>query len=346
MNRYCWLFLTTVFLVDAFLPIQSASAPVILDLGTFGGPLTTPHAINNSGQVVGVGLLPATPLTPRQAFLWENGVLHALEGVQQGAESGAYDINESGQIVGFSIGPDAGAWLPVRWDAGAIVELPLLLGYTAGVAAAINDLGDAVGTVVVGDGTMHAALWRNGTVSDLGTLGGLTSDALAINNAGQILGQSRVTDDSMDHFFLWENGTMHDLKTICGATRHTIARDINDSGQIAGYCTQPGNLDFDFGFLWSGGNRTDLGDFEPTDLNNNGQMVGRQPSTRALVMRFSNQTTVFASIGSMAHLNERGDVTWTGPAIQLGDNPPWHAYLMTTTPPWVPNITFLPVVSR
>jgi probable HAF family extracellular repeat protein len=345
MNRYCWLLLVIVFLVDAFLPIQSAAAPIFLDLGTFGGPLTTPLAINNSGQVVGVGLLPATPLTSQQAFLWENGVLHALEGVQQGAESGAYGINESGQIVGFSYGPGAGA-LPVRWDDRAIVELPLLLGHTAGVAAAINDLGDAVGTVVVGGATHHAALWHSGTVSDLGTLGGLHSDALAINNAGQILGESWVTDDSMYHFFLWENGTMHDLKTICGGSRHTIAHDINDSGQIAGYCTQPGNLDFDFGFLWSGGNRTDLGDFEPTNLNNNGQMVGRQPSTRVIVMRLSNQTTMFASIGSSAHLNERGDVTWTGPAIHLGANPPWHAYLLTSTPLWVPKTTFLPVVSR
>jgi len=70
------------------------------DLGTLGGTLSWALAINNLGQVVGWS---TTPEEKGHAFFWseETGMidLGTLEG---GVFSRAYDINDSGQIMGES----------------------------------------------------------------------------------------------------------------------------------------------------------------------------------------------------------------------------------------------------
>src|SRR5436189_4442945 len=68
------------------------------DLGTLGGSLAIPSAINQRGQVVGRS---STPDGRNHAFLWQDGVMTDL-GTLGGLASNAVGINQQSQIAGVS----------------------------------------------------------------------------------------------------------------------------------------------------------------------------------------------------------------------------------------------------
>ena len=104
--------------------------------------------------------------------------------------------------------------------------------WTSGSAAAINKLGQVVGTNGTAGGKQHAFLWQNGKMTDLGTLGGRDSGASAINARGQVVGTSLTAAPQRVHAFLWENGKMRDLGTLGG--KSSRPRALNDRGQVVG----------------------------------------------------------------------------------------------------------------
>ena len=230
-------------------------------------PLATDGAsdVNASGQVVGYRLDNPKGGNPIPV-MWENGVVTDLGGI--GVASA---INEAGQIVGnrFGLMPD-GRPSPVLWQDGAVVDLPTpfegLGGWATGVnelgqiagnalttldeghavlwtdgvptdlgpgeAAAINDLGQVVGSRfesdAVGNTVYFALLWDHGTVVTLGS-----GVALGINNAGQIVGYRVVGPGSQWVPVMWEDG----VETVLPApdtSVTTFASDINDAGQAVG----------------------------------------------------------------------------------------------------------------
>jgi probable HAF family extracellular repeat protein len=71
---------------------------VMIDLGTLGGPTSAAHAINASGQVVGVA---DTADGLSHAFLYSDGTMIDL-GTLGGFFSAAHAINASGQVVGVA----------------------------------------------------------------------------------------------------------------------------------------------------------------------------------------------------------------------------------------------------
>ena len=257
-----------------------------------GGANSVAFAVNNSGQAVGeaetstsdpnqedfcgfkaMGL--PSPGNTCPPFFWQYGVMTALPTLG-GPNGTANQINDSGQIAGAA---ETGAFdkscplpqllqfKPVVWQSGKVQELPTVGGDVDGVAFAINDQGQVVGStgacaafnpvILVNLAPAHAVLWKNGVATDLKSLGGAFGNvALNINNLGHVVGQSDLAGDNSFDAFLWTRETgMRDLSTLPGdAVSAGLA--INDSDEVVGV-----SLDAKFNpraFHWQNGAMTDL----------------------------------------------------------------------------------------
>lgn len=178
----------------------------------------------------------------------------------------AFDVNFRRQIVGSAWGP------ALRWTPGGTTE-PVTPASHLAVPRAINDLGQVVGSYVVGN-TDRAFSWTADTgFVDLGTLGGVSSRAFGVNNRGQVVGES-LTATQDRKAFLWTRETeMIDL-----GGEFSSAHGINDRGEIVG--TSAGRV-----ALWTAhGVLTDLGGLQENewavpggiamDINELSQIVG------------------------------------------------------------------------
>jgi probable HAF family extracellular repeat protein len=158
----------------------------VIDLGFSGSSIG--HSINDSQQIAGEW--------EGQAFIWSSGGVQLL-GTLGGATSAAYDLNNSGQAVGYSENA-SGKVRPFVYAGGQMVELPLPAGFDTGIAFGINDQGQVVGSVLGANSTSRAVLWQNGQLTDLGDFGGTLAQANSINDVGDIVGSKRnsVVDPS------------------------------------------------------------------------------------------------------------------------------------------------------
>jgi probable HAF family extracellular repeat protein len=168
----------------------------MIDLGTLGGTVGGPIAINNRGQVVGMSNLAGDQIY--DLFLWDNCKLTDLTTQSSGGTLlAANAINDKGQIVG-------GASFPGRdfdaavWQNGILTDLGTLDGDCFSIAWAINSHGQIVGTSFSCDsGRPRAFLWQNGSIVDLNALIPADSsldltDPLAITDKGEIAGNGIV----------------------------------------------------------------------------------------------------------------------------------------------------------
>lgn len=252
----------------------------IRDLGTLGGSQSIATKANLLGQTVGGALTaqsdpfaeapmaacrwsPITgPNSNRRTFAentfffpgttethaslwWGSGKIDL--GTLGGPDSAALDINELGQVAGWS--------------------------YTSYHA---NELG-------VPD--VHPFVWsvRDRKMRDLGTFGGACGMASGINNRGEVVGYSTFADNVTEHPFLWtvKNG-MRDLGTLGGSFAHANA--INDRGEVIGYSTMLTSgrapaYNKGRAFYWYKGVMKNLGTFgddysDANGINNRGQIVG------------------------------------------------------------------------
>jgi probable HAF family extracellular repeat protein len=217
----------------------------VTDLGTLGKGYwaSSAQAINGRGQIVGVSLNREEMFVyGGRAFLWERGKMRDL-GASRGLRySQAWDISESGEVVGssFSIDADSGRLfrsLATVWTNGRARALPADRSY-GGIdyqseAMAINDRGDVAGWDYFG-----ARLWRGGAMQKLVDDGLATS----INERGQIVGILGGMDPNGRWGplggFLWENGDVRDLGQLGGFgwrdSHENWISAINDEGVIVG----------------------------------------------------------------------------------------------------------------
>jgi probable HAF family extracellular repeat protein len=280
-----------------------------IDIGTLGGPNSLTFARPTAkGEVV--GRAERSDLDPQGEdfcgfgtqltclpFLW-SGSMTPLPTL--GGNNGfATSINNRGQAVGMAEtitrdptckgGTQVLQFEPAIWENGRVRALRMAHGDSSGLAVAINDSGQIIGSSGgCGTGrpgtTAHALLWQNSAWApvDLGTLGGTTGNRPQnINSRGQVVGFANLPGDEIFHAWLWQHGKMIDLGTLPGDT-YSIAEGINDRGQVVGF-----SCDADFNcraFFWQHGTMTDLNTLLPPgsplflafadDINDRGEIVG------------------------------------------------------------------------
>ncbi len=174
------------------------------DLGTLGfngGAM----GINNQGQVVGYSGL-VVGIT--HAFQWENGNMIDLGTLPGHNGSIAYDINDSGQAVGYSSNSLAQQSQAVLWSNGQTTDLGNL-GGNISAAIGINNKGQVVGfgNTTGNGGLNHGFIWEDGKMADLNSLipgyyRWFLQQVSGINDRGQIVGQGINRATGQNHAFL------------------------------------------------------------------------------------------------------------------------------------------------
>ena len=157
------------------------------------------------------------------AMLWSHGVMHDLGTLPGGQTSVANAMNNTGQIVGSSQGPD-GKVSACLWQGGRILNLGRLPGDVYSRALSINDSGQIVGESRLDTNVNYAGgtafVWdaQHG-IQDLVPMFSGDSEwhkkiahcttAASINGRGDILGYGffEVLKAPRTHFLLQINST-------------------------------------------------------------------------------------------------------------------------------------------
>jgi uncharacterized membrane protein len=251
-------------------------------------------------------------------FLWQDSRMIALPTLDDnhGNNGVANAINDFGEVAGAAENTTMEKscptykpallqfqqyqFKPVVWRDHATEGLATVGGDPVGLAAAINNKGQAVGTT----GTcaafnllmssfispMHAVLWeKDGTSIDLGSLGGneqslMGTAAKDLNSRGHVVGFSSLSDNVTFNAFLWtrETGKMKALVPIKGIA-NSIAIALNDSDEVVG-----SSIDSTFttmtATIWKHGVPANLNTLIPADsslylvfgcsINSRGQILG------------------------------------------------------------------------
>jgi probable HAF family extracellular repeat protein len=212
--------------------------------------------IDSAGRVIGRSLI-VGPGAPDRSFIWEAGVMTELGTL--GGYTDAHGMNEVGQVVGASLADLPGGEQQIRaflWEDGEMTGLNPLPGDVATEAFDVNESGEIVGSswwyTTQFFSAKQATLWRNGgeEIIDLGYVPAPPyscseapywhkSIARAINNSGQIVGEAMcIASGGAKAAFLWEDGVMYNLNDLIpsgGGWELLSALDINDAGQIVGF---------------------------------------------------------------------------------------------------------------
>jgi probable HAF family extracellular repeat protein len=281
----------------------------IIPLGTLGGILVTPTAINNSGVVVGFSDL-ADGQT-QHAFIFSGGAQGTIRdlGTLGGTNSYAFGIDDSGNIVGISdleSGDASKAFLiaggggmsaldtiyqsllvPQAGDTGFDDLDPLSL-FTYGTnlssgAIAISPTGqigssadyitDEIGVQVEPDYLLEG--------QTLNPINGPTTESFsevhAVNASGEFVGESHLEND-VTHAFLCSNGSKQDLGALGSNGNSSYAYGINSSGDIVGESVVDSGATHAFfydGSMHDLGTLNDVaGNSTAAGINSSGMVVG------------------------------------------------------------------------
>lgn len=261
---------------------------------TYG--VINPHGINADGQVTGHNFSDEGS----RAFLYDGTRLFEL-GTFGGASSQANGINRCGQVAGWAMTSD-GVPRAFLYN-GMLRDLGSLGGESVGFA--VNDCGAVVGWSAVAGGGVHGFV-HDGVMRDIASFGG-DSFALSINSSGIVAGYSFFATGDAMRAVTYDSkggGGLRDLGTLGGS--RSIARVINDAGQVAGWSLNANGLLR--AFRYSGGVMQDLGTFdgtgtsEATDMNEAGFVVGNSTPQNGVQHGFIHDGTTMRDLGTLGGL--------------------------------------------
>ena len=274
---------------------STAPAWNVTALGTLDPAVQKLKDINNNGAVVGYTTQapsgsPSLGRIPYQdPFILQNGQLTSL-GNLGGAYGSASDINDAGQIAGYSYAGGVGQTHAFFYHDGVMDDIGILLDPNKGSwAQAINSSGQVAvytdaGTYVYSNGNMTkktdapdrfmpaalndsgqmagtrltegaAAYYDGSALHNLGALLTTTySLATGLNNAGQVIGVGYGTDGNDYRAFLYGAGTMTQLTAADDV--QSYATSINNTGEVVGWFESADQQWH--AFMYRNGQRTDL----------------------------------------------------------------------------------------
>lgn len=260
---------------------------IVMSLGTQG----LARSVNNAGTIVGETGNVSLGNPNGRAFKYEGGVLTDI-GDLGGTYSGAYDINESGVITGYSCTDTNFACIfrshGYRYEGGSMTDLgavSVATGYSRGHG--INDNGDIAGRgslVEFSGSEKHMVRWdsANNLTSVVGP--DTYSAAQQINNNGIVVGNGYAFGTTM-RGLVWD--ASNNLTAVMGTFGGDTSRawSINDLGTIVGYADAAGNAKRALVSYDGGTTLLDLNSLavdltgwasldEAYDINASGQIVG------------------------------------------------------------------------
>ncbi|WP_192804889.1 DUF3466 family protein [Noviherbaspirillum aerium] len=250
----------------------------VVDLETLQWQTARGVAINNAGQIAGIGRnnifdVDVSQRGAARGFVYADGSATEIPvptpiGIDPAKVAvQVADINNSGAVVGYSEYTDTDGGLKSHafmYANGQRSELQLTGRSTATRANAISDTGFIVGDADYPDGTSRAYLYSNGVQTTYPILSGYTSStAVDVNDNRQIVGS--VYNNKQNGLivnprpFIIANDIMREIPLPAGASWGE-ATAINAQGQVVGstYSVNTGSSVSDGAFLYSAGRTIDL----------------------------------------------------------------------------------------
>jgi probable HAF family extracellular repeat protein len=289
------------------------------NLGALDGEtvtLLTPNVntIGNRGQILGTAdeIRQPNPLPTDRGLVWtpnSSGGYDLAINDFGGIESYLFDTNNRNQIPGRDIDSPTHE-TPILFEDGVVTTLPDL-GASGGTARGINAKGQIAGYVDsdgLDNGTEAntAVIWErdaNGVYQlvNLGTFGGAQATLRDINNAGQVIGSSTnglSGAAAVSNPFLYQNGQYTAIGSLGGSTGSV--NGINEFGDVVGASQIASGSNH--GYVYIGGQLTDLNDLVTTPLTYNGAPV---------------TLTSAVSINNFGEIVATGTYTYVNPATGL-----------------------------
>ncbi len=248
-----------------------------------------------------------------------------------GGSTAAADINDAGQVVGWSLDGTATRRAFLWTETDGMKDLGTL-GGTTSEATAINAAGQVVGFSETAARRLHAFLWTpDRGMQDLGTLGDAGSIARAINNRGEVVGYTfaQVGETFENHALLWTpEQQLVELPTLGSALTAAVA--INNAGRVViNIATAAGE---EHPFLWSQQHgMVDVGGLPDeatngTAINESGRIVGvaiRQPDARPFIWSANQGLRELGAldgpaVGVVSDINDAGQVVGSFSAMPGG----------------------------
>jgi probable HAF family extracellular repeat protein len=170
------------------------------------------YGINQWGQATGYS---GNCTTDFHALLWQDGRVTNLGNLGGVMNNEGIDINNQGQVVGYSDLPGDTTGHAFLWERGRMHDLGTLPGDIGSDADGINNKGQVVGGSWDAEGNESAYLWQDGVMTDLNTLIPADSPLYlieatgTINDHGEIAGIALVESTGEVHAFLATPTTRH-----------------------------------------------------------------------------------------------------------------------------------------